>query len=97
MTAKIDPLGKSAGSAWFSHRCEMADDGWSGPHRHIEDALAAIVGDIEWESGRPIYVRRGRKMKKAEMEEWGADYQYQCDGPSIVVQLPNAKHIDRHE
>jgi hypothetical protein len=67
----------------------MADDGWIGPHKHIEDALAAIVEDIDWERGQPIYVRRGRKMKKAEMEEWGVEYQWQCDGPSIVVHLPN--------
>ena len=85
------PLGAAAGSAWFSHHCDKADDEWSGPHKHIEDALAAIVEDCDWEWGQPIYVRRGRKMKKAEIKEWGVEFQWQCDGPSIVVHLPNAK------
>jgi hypothetical protein len=76
---------KKSNPKWFSNRCDDAEEGWDGPHKHIEDALAAIVEDPECECGMPIYVRRGRKMKKAEMEEWGVEFQWQCDGPSIVA------------
>lgn len=84
-------FGGLPGSAWFSHYADCADMGWSGPHKHIEDALAAMVDDDGWEYGMPVYIRRGRKMKKAEMEEWGVDFRWQCDSPSIVIHLPNVK------
>jgi hypothetical protein len=73
---------------YFSHYCDFADDGWYGPYNHIEDAIAGMIENEDWQNGNPIYIRRGRKMKKAEQEEWGVEFKWQCDGPSIVVQLP---------
>ena len=86
-------------SGWFSHYHDEAEDGWDGPHKHIEDAVAAMVDNDAWGYGMPIYIRRGRKLTTAEREEWGVDYKHQCTPPSIIVYLPNAviTHDERSE
>jgi hypothetical protein len=61
---------------WFSHTNPDAENGWSGPHDHIEDAARAAL--VAWEAeGDTCYIAPGRKLTKAESEEQGAEYTWE--------------------
>lgn len=85
---------------WFAHYSLAADDGYYGPHNTIEPAIAEVLANhgID-ETGRSVYVFQGYKMTKKEQEEWGMEYEWQCDtenrlaftygeGPKIQVTTP---------
>jgi len=81
---------------WFAHTIREAENGWSGPHDHIEDAARAAL--LAWESeGDTCYIAQGRKLTKAEYEEQGAEYTWEVDTLNAMkLVLPNEKLTDRH-
>jgi hypothetical protein len=76
---------------WFSHTSREAENGWSGPHDHIEDAARAAL--LAWEAeGDTCYIAQGRKLTKAEYEEQGAEYTWEVDTiNALKLVLPNAQ------
>jgi hypothetical protein len=74
---------------WFAHTSREAENGWSGPHNHIEDAARAAL--LAWEAeGDTCYIAQGRKLTKAEYEEQGAEYTWEVDTLNAMkLVLPN--------
>lgn len=74
---------------WFGHTCREAEDGWIGPHAHIEDAVreAALDGyDGDWLG---CWVAQGRRLRKSEREEMGVEYHWEVDTRNAIrVELP---------
>lgn len=74
---------------WFAHTERNADDGWNGPHDHMEDAARAAL--LAWEAdGDTCWITQGRKLTKAEYEERGAQYTWEVEiENAIMLKLPN--------
>lgn len=73
---------------WFSHYCAEADDGFYGPHKTIEAAILEVVSQFgPDETGGKVIVMQGYKMNKAEREEMGVDYDWQCDSREALTFL----------
>lgn len=63
---------------WFAHTCRDAENGWSGPHDHMEEAARAAL--LAWEAeGDTCWIAQGRKLTKAEYEEQGEEYTWEVD------------------
>lgn len=79
---------------WLWATCLDADE-WHGAHATLEDAIndgyehLALMG----ETTMPIYVAHGRRVSKAECEEWGVEWPwYQVDPETAIrVRLPSAE------
>ena len=84
----LDALRIKPRHKWFSHTDEQAENGWLGPHKHIEDAAKAAL--LTWESeGDTCWIAQGRKMTKAEMQESGDDYAWEVDVfNAMMLKLP---------
>ncbi len=82
---------------WFSHYCLAADDGFYGPHKTIEAAISEVIcAHGADETGPQIYVFQGYKMTKAERDEWGAEFDWQCDTHQHLTFLrPNGRDEPR--
>lgn len=75
---------------WFSAPDRRCEDGWYGPHDTIEAALIECASNYGAES--PIFVAQGYKLTKAEREEWGVEFDWQCESQNAIeVRLPNEK------
>jgi hypothetical protein len=74
---------------WFAHAHREAENGWIGPHDHIEDAARAAL--LAWEAeGDTCYIAQGRKLTNAEYEEHGAEYTWEVDTLNAMkLVLPN--------
>jgi hypothetical protein len=87
----LQPLVRKPRRKWFAHTCKDAENGWSGPHDHMEDAARAAL--LAWESeGDTCWIAQGRKLTKAEYEEQGAEYTWEVDTlNAIKLVLPNER------
>lgn len=85
----ITPLLRKPRRKWFAHTCKDAENGWSGPHDHIEDAARAAL--LAWEAeGDTCWIAQGRKLTKSEYEEQGAEYTWEVDTLNAMrLVLPN--------
>ena len=86
---------------WFAHTSREAENGWSGPHDHIEDAARATL--LAWEAeGDTCYIAQGRKLTKTEYEEQGAEYTWEVDMlnamklvlPNVSDRRPGERHAN---
>ncbi len=68
---------------WFSATSRF-DEKWAGPHATFEAAAREAYADSSWENPEPVFVTQGYKMTKAEREEFGADFEWQCDTANAV-------------
>lgn len=73
---------------WFAHTCKQAENGWSGPHAHMEQAAQAAL--LAWEAeGDTCWIAQGRKLTKSEVEECGAEYTWEVDTiHAMMLKLP---------
>lgn len=80
---------------WFAHTSRDAENGWSGPHDHMEEAARAAL--LAWEAeGDTCWIVQGRKLTKAEYEEQGAEYTWEVDTiNAMMLRLPNEKLTNR--
>lgn len=86
---RLEPLVRKPRHGWFAHVCKSAEDGWCGPYSTIEQAAAVVLADEETDT---CYVALGRKLRKYEIEEMGADYTYEVESrKAIKLVLPNEK------
>lgn len=87
--ASLQGLVRKCRHKWFAHTSREAENGWSGPHDHIEDAARAAL--LAWEAeGDTCWIAQGRKLTKAEYEEQGAEYTWEVDTlNAIKLALPN--------
>ena len=74
----LEGLKRKPRHKWFAHTELSAENGWTGPHDHIEAAARAAL--LAWEAeGDTCYIAQGRKLTKAECEEQGAEYTWEVD------------------
>ena len=66
---------------WFSQTSPDAEGGWYGPSDTIE---AAYIECISNELTSTIYVGQGRKLTKAEYEEFGVDFTWEVDTKNLI-------------
>lgn len=74
---------------WFAHTERTAENGWNGPHDHIEQAARAAL--LAWEAeGDTCWIAQGRKLTKAEYEERGGEYTWEVETQNAMrLVLPN--------
>lgn len=73
---------------WFSAPERQWENGWLGPHETIEAAVIECANNYEG----PIFVGQGHKLSKAELEDFGSEYDWEVDTENAIeVRLPNEK------
>jgi len=66
---------------WFSCTDKDADEGWFGPCATIEDAFIQCQSDM---GGGIAYIGQGHRLTKAEIEEYGAEYEWEVDTRNLL-------------
>lgn len=81
MSKPIDTLKLRPRHKWFS-ASSRDEEGWDGPHKTFERAALATFADAGNEG--QAFVTQGYKMTKREREEWGVDFEWQCDTANAI-------------
>ena len=88
----IDSLGLRKGHKWFSALSRESEE-WDGPWNNIQSALLGAIayGGDSWDVDMllTIFVTQGRKLTKAEKDEMGVEYDWECNGDEAMeIRLP---------
>lgn len=86
-------LVRHRGGKWLWTWSLDADE-WNGCCDTLEEAIEDAMKSLEWEvvaPGSPCYFAHGRKLPKAECDEWGLDWPwYQVDREAALkIFMPN--------
>lgn len=89
----LDALVRKPRHFWFVHEYDKAEDGWIGPHRTID---AALADGVRWfgDEVSVLYVAQGFKMTKGEREEKGVEYTHEVDSECCLKVIPPNRTID---
>jgi len=66
---------------WFASDAARNADGWFGPHRTVDAALAEAWSHFG--RAETIFVGQGRKLTKIELEEMGVEYTWEVDTSTL--------------